>query len=306
MTRASRAAALLCALVLGACGDDPFQKLPRPEGDAASTTATTAVRELSKVELAPAPGQTTTTLDRSPGKATLEGAVVGPDGAAGGAIVRVERLVGDAVIRTDVTAGPDGTWRLPSIKGGRYRVRAFRVPDLAQARNEVLLLGGDETRRLDLRVDAYTGLTVTKALAPNPPPVGEPTNLVVRAVRRTVDSDGFVRSRPLVGVQVELFGSGRWALSSSNPAVTDGGGNARFRLSCREAGSNPLSVLVDGTETVDLELPACERPEATTTTTTTSPDRTTTSTTEETTTTTTPDTTSTSTTDTTVEPGVGA
>jgi len=295
LSRAVVIAVLVAVAVTAACSNDPFKKLPRPDGDATPTTATTAVAELSKVALAPVPGQTTTTIAMAPGGATLEGTVVGPDGAAGGAVVRVERLVGDGAARTDVPTAPDGTWRLPGIKGGRYRVRAFRVPDLAQARSEVFLLGGEDTRRLDLRVDAYTGLTITKAIAPNPPPVGMPSNLVVRAVRRTVDNDGVARTQPVVGVSVELFGQGSWSLSTPNPTTTDGSGNARFGLTCRQEGSNPLSVLVDGTDTVDLELPSCQRPAPSTTTSTTDPDDTTTSTTsdEETTTSTTSSTTST-------------
>lgn len=272
---AAAAALLLVVGVLAVAGgdDDPFRKLPRPEGRSGQTTSTTVPPLLSNVALAPVPGQTTTTVDLGPGRATLAGTVVGPEGGAAGATVRIERLVGDGVASADVSTGPDGAWELPGIKGGRYRVRAFRVPDLAQARNEVLLLGGGETRRLDLRVDAYGGTTTTRAIAPNPPPVGEPSNLVVRVVRREVDGDGRVRTQPLVGVSVELFGSGSWGLGSSNPSFTDGSGTASFRLTCRAVGSNALSALVDGSETVPLDLPPCERPapSTTTTTTTTSP-----------------------------------
>jgi hypothetical protein len=257
---------MVVALVAG-CSDGTFDKLPRPEGEAASTTSTTALAELSKVVLPGVPGETTTTIDAGPGRAALAGTVTGPDGPVAGATVRVERLVGDGAARTDVVTAADGTWTLPRIKGGRYRVRAFRAPDMAQTRSEVFLLEGDEERRLDLRVEAFGAVSVTRAIAPNPPPVDEPANLVVRVVRRTVDPDGVVRAEPLVGLTVELFGTGRWSLGSTNPTTTDGGGNASFRLTCLVDGDNPLSVLVDGTETTPLDLPACaSAPPSTTTT----------------------------------------
>lgn len=279
--RAYAAATAALVLVLGVLAaarsdEDPFRKLPRPEGRGEAPTSTTAPPPLSNVGLAPVPGQTTTTIDQTPGKATLAGVVVGPDGGAGGATVRLERLVGDGMVRTDVVTAADGSWELANIKGGRYRVRAFRVPDLAQARSEVILLGGDETRRLDLRVDSYGGVTTTRAIAPNPPLVGQPANLVVRVVRREVDEDGRVRTEALAGVSVELFGSGSWGLASPNPSFTGETGNATFRLTCRAVGSNPLSALIEGSETVPLDLPACERPAPSTTTTTTSTTTTTT------------------------------
>ena len=293
---AARLVVLLAVVALVGCSDGAFEKLPRPEGATASTTSTTALAELSKVVLPGVPGETTSSIDNGPGRATLAGTVVGPDGGVGAATVRVERLVGDGVVRTDVVTAADGTWTLPRIKGGRYRVRAFRAPDMAQTRTEIFLLEGDEERRLDLRVEAFGALSVTRAIAPNPPMVGEPANLVVRAVRRTVDVDGVVRAQPLVGVTVELFGAGSWSLGSPNPATTDGRGNASFRLTCRSDGDNPLSVLVDGTSSSPLDLPACGRPAPSTTGTTGDPDddESTTTTDDTTTTTTDPTTTSTS------------
>src|SRR5207248_2824996 len=103
-----------------------------------------------------------------------------------------ERLVGDGVGSADIISQADGTWAAPNVLGGRYRVRAWRAPDLALTTPQLLFVGSTETKALSLRVDRYTGTGVQAAIAPSPPVVGEPANLVVSVTTRSVDDKGVV------------------------------------------------------------------------------------------------------------------
>src|SRR5205085_7477933 len=119
----------------------------------------------SGVALPPVPGRTTTSVDNGPGKARLVGNVVGPEGGVPGATVHVERLVGDTVLATDVASNLDGTWQVNGVKGGRYRVRGWRAPDLALVGPVVFFLNGDETRTISLALGRYGGNGVAASLA---------------------------------------------------------------------------------------------------------------------------------------------
>ncbi|HUS61236.1 MAG TPA: carboxypeptidase-like regulatory domain-containing protein, partial [Acidimicrobiales bacterium] len=217
--------------------------------------------------LRPVPGRTTTTIVIGPGAATLGGSVVGPDGALDGATVRIERLVGDAVARVDTTTLPDGTWSAPGVLGGRYRVRAWRAPDLALTKPEVFFLEAKETKALTLKVVRYTGLGISFDVAPNPPVVGEAVSLELVVADRAVDGEGVVRSTPVERASVELFGSGQWRFPSSNPTITDSSGRASWELVCRSEGKQALSVMVADNATFVVDVPACIEPPPLTTTT---------------------------------------
>src|SRR5439155_16327710 len=123
--------------------------------------------------------------------------------------------------------------------------RAWRAPDLALTKPEVFYLQSSENKVLNLRVDSYTGAAVTASIAPDPPVVGNPANLFVLVSQRMVDAAGIVRSVPMVGVGVDLSGSGV-QLESSNPATTDGNGVAEWRVRCMVAGASNLSVTTAG------------------------------------------------------------
>src|SRR2546423_1487011 len=73
-------------------------------------TTTTSRPDYSIVNLAAVPGRTTTTVPPlGPGPAHLAGRVMGPGGPVGGAVVRVERIVGTTVALTDVQSQADGS-----------------------------------------------------------------------------------------------------------------------------------------------------------------------------------------------------
>jgi hypothetical protein len=232
------------AVGLVACDSgDPFEALPVPDRVPAPTTSSVVPPDFSGVALAPVDGSTTTTeVVVGPGRAALAGRVNGPDGPVEGAVVRLERLVGDASARLDVVTGPDGLWQAPDILGGRYRVRAWREPDLAMLEPQILFLAAGQTLDSTLVVERFQALVLDSAVAPDPPFVGERTNLVVRVSSQVVDEDGVVRATPEAGVAVTLGTGLGWIAESPIRAQTSTEGSVTFTLVCRAPGPQPLMV----------------------------------------------------------------
>lgn len=266
--------AALALLLSGCAHSKPFVLPPPPT--TGRPPSTEAAIDYSKIGLPRVPGRTTTTVPVGPGPLTLQGRVVGPDGAVGGASVLIERLVGDGLGSLTVPTQPDGTWSAPNILGGRYRVRSWLAPSLAQVKPEVFFFSGPETRQVNLTVTSFDGPFVAAALAPDPPQVGESTSLVVAVTSRSVGSDGVVRATPIAHVSTELTAAGGWQVETSNPTTTDFSGQSRWVIRCRRSGSQPLSVVVGGTDSFPLNLAACEQPPDTTTSSTTAKSTTTT------------------------------
>ena len=255
---------LLAALaVLAACTGSHSKALP-PVPSVDETTTTLA--DLSKIDVGGVPGRTTTTIDNRPGRANLTGTVgAGLDGPVGSATVRVQRLVADAVVQTDVRTNPDGTWALPNVQGGRYRIRAWRTPDLALVDPVVFFLGATETRNVPINVGRYTGVSAASTIAPNPPSVDDPANLAVQARTTSVDPEGVVRSTAIPGATMQLSGSGAWSASPSGAVTADGQGVARWQVKCQAPGQQSLSVTVNGTDSFPLNIAPCAEPTTTTT-----------------------------------------
>lgn len=256
------AAAGITLLLGGACTEGEVEPLPAPPSVPATTT--TVAVDFSGIALKSVPGRTTTTVALQPGQSTISGTVVGPNGPVPQAIVRAERIVGDASASVDMVAGADGSFAFAGILGGRYRVRAWKpAPDsLALTEPEVFFLASRESKVLALTVRPFQGVSVSTDIAPNPPLVDELANLVVQVVDQQVDAQGIVRAVPVVGARVELFGAGDWRLRSPAAQLTDAGGRANFALECQRTGAQPLSAVVGDNLTFPLELPPCDAPAA--------------------------------------------
>lgn len=271
MTEARRVVLVLGVVLLAACSgkhgsfgtiEDPGEVSTIPQ------LTTTSERDLTGVALNPVAGNTTTSVVLGPGPVTIAGTVQAPDGVVPDAIVQLERLVGDGVAATRIPTLPDGTWKLEKVLGGRYRIRAWRVPDLATARSEVLFIEDGKDRPVALTLAAVGGVRVDAAVAPDPPVVGNQANIEVRVAERTVDAEGVVRDAPRQGVSVGLGGSGAWELDSPSPTTTMADGTAEFRVTCQQSGQQPLfATLADGSSYA-LLLPACVSSGTTTTSTT--------------------------------------
>lgn len=246
------ALAAFAALALAACSGSGVVKIKDP-GPVPVVTTTTAI-DYGQIGLKGVSNRGTTTVPLGPGGATLKGTVTGPDGPIDQATVHVERLVSNAAATQNVATLADGTWSLPSVLGGRYRIRAWKTPELALTKPQIFYLQASETKTVDLRLDRYAGLGVTASIAPNPPLIGQPANLFVLIAERRVDASGVVRSQPVSGAAADLAGNG-YQLETGNPSMTDGNGIAEWRVRCTSS-SSALSVSVS-TNSYPLELPPC-------------------------------------------------
>ena len=245
---------------------DEFDPLPVPDALPAPSSTTTSVPiDYSGVALAAVAGTTTTTeVVIGPGRLTLAGRVDGPDGPVAGATVRVERLVGDSKATVDVVTDEGGGWNLAGVLGGRYRIRGWRVPDLAGIEPQILFVPGEGTSEVVLAVERFGGTVVETAMAPTPPVVGQRTSLRVRVSQRSVDSDGVVATVPSAGSAVRLEPAGGWGVEGPSALLTDGEGTegeggATFTVACRTPGPQPLSVTLPDS-VVALGLPDCVAP----------------------------------------------
>lgn len=266
-----RAVLLLLALVAVACSSGkpaaappttPVTESTLPP--APSTTATTAKPTTTSSTV---PRTTVTSLVTiGPGDAFLGGTVSGPQGPVDGATVRVERLVGKSVASQDVvTTG--GSWQLPSVLGGSYRVRAFKAPDLAQSDVQTFFLAANERKTVDFKLAAAGGDRITASISPNPPKVGQPATLIVTVGTGRVDDQGRPSITPRPGVVLILGGNQGYVVDSSPQAVTDGNGAAAWNVHCVVEGATSLSLTV-GAGLTTVNLPACgAAPVAATTTT---------------------------------------
>jgi hypothetical protein len=191
-----------------------------------------------------------------PGGARLTGTVTGPEGPVEGATIRVERLVRDQAAATTVTSGPGGQWTLDAVNGGRYRLRAWRPPDLAELQPVLVFVSVTETKPVTLTMARYGEGGATAAFAPNPPVVDQAAALVVTVSNGGVDGDGVLHASPLPGVPVQLVVTAGMALESTDTLVSDGAGNASYQVRCVQPGPPAAAAMVAGVRH-PLELPAC-------------------------------------------------
>jgi len=277
MTRAGRLAPVVVAGValllplLAACSKDEGKALPKPVPG--ETTTTTEPIDLTHVSLEPIAvkgGPTSTTRPLGGGKAVIFGKVFDADGVTvGGALVRAT-YYGD-VNKPEVIealSADDGSYRFEQVLGGRWRVRAWKAPELATLEDNVFFLGYTEQRQLDLKVKAATDIVVTSSMAPNPPFIGSPVELAVLVLTQAVDEDGVVHRTPVAGAAVTLNIIGQWSLGTEATAATEYNGRVAWTLTCNEVGQQPITAFAAGKDW-PLNIPACHDPQETTTTTTT-------------------------------------
>lgn len=263
--------ALAVSALAGACSgaDTAVEPLPPPPSTSA-LAPTTAPVDYSGVALpGVASGRTTTTgVAMGPGQASLKGRVVTSEGApVEGATVRIERLSGAGVATLDLLSVADGAWTVPGVLGGRYRIRAWRQPDMALVEPALVFLGASQEGAVELRLGRHFGTTPVPSVAPLKPLVGEPTSLALQLTTRSVDTAGVVVGIPIAGATVELGGGAGWTVVAPNPTTTDAGGRARWQLICAGVGVQPLRLVVNGAEQFQLALPACGEPPPPSTTT---------------------------------------
>ncbi len=280
--RRQRSALILVATVGSvvlavACSPAPPPPAPPPIPVTVATTSPATTIDYSTDQLAPIAGQETLpSISVTPGGAALSGTVTDDTGApVAGAVVELQRIVGGETARADYATNSAGAWTAPGIGGGLYRVRAWRAPDLAQTTPQVLFLAATDTQTVNLTVNQFSGFSLQSTIAPSPPIIGQPVNIAVEVIAPTVGDDGIVRSVSQPALTVELVPIGDWTLAGNATATTSASGVATWEATCGTVGDQPLSVLVNITESLPLSLPACS-PVPTTTTSTASGSSTTT------------------------------
>jgi hypothetical protein len=225
-----------------------------PTGAAPETTA-----EPTTLATVPGVPRTTTTLSSAlgPGEATITGVVNGPEGPVPGATVQVERLFGDDVDGARVQADAVGRWAVTDVNGGRYRLRAWRPPDLVALEPFLLFVAATETAEVALAVERHGPDRVIGSFAPNRPVRDQPATLVVNVAFGQVDGEGILRTAPRPGVLTQLVITAGLVLESPDVAPTDGAGNAGFAVRCTQPGAPPAVAVVIAGVSRPLSLPAC-------------------------------------------------
>lgn len=257
--------------LLASCSKDEGKALPPPRPD--ETTTTTEPINLTAVSLEPiaVDGKpTSTTRPLGGGKASITGRVLDSFGnPVPGAFIRAV-YYGDPnkPEAIEAYAGEDGNYRFDQVLGGRWRVRAWKAPELATLDDAVFFLGYSENRQLDLKVKAATDYVVTSSIAPNPPFTGTDVEVAVLVLSQTVDEEGVVHRSPIAGAAVTLIVIGKWILTGEAAKGTDFSGRAAWTLNCTEPGDQDLTVNVAGKDW-PLNIPACQDPASTSTTTAT-------------------------------------
>lgn len=252
-----KALALLLLVVATACqgSSSPSTTTTTPTTQPETTPATTA----PPTTFTTTPGRPRTTLaepvDMLGGAARIAGTVVSASGNVVGATVRVERLVNDQVSTMDLNAF-NGTFSLGGIRGGAYRVRAWKQPDLVLLEPAVFFLAADEQKTLDLRVDKVSDVNVRTTLDPARPPAEDPYTVSILLYAATVGGDGALQAIPRTAAPVQLVVGPGLGIVGTDRGTTDGGGRVSFRVRCLAAGPVNADLLVS-TFRFGLGLPAC-------------------------------------------------
>jgi hypothetical protein len=249
---------MLLLLVTAACEPGgPRQAAPTTVPTVPVTEPTTTVPAVTTTTK-PGPPRSTTTVvvDVSPGNARISGTVLGPQGPVAGAVVRVERLVGDEVAAVDVNAA-GGAFTLPSVRGGRYRVRAWKTPDLYQPQPEAFFMAADEQKSLELRLTQVSAFNVQTTVEPDPLPAGEPFSITVFLYAGSVNSEGILQANPRAGQEVQISLGPGLGLTSPDRARTDGAGRVTFGAQCRTPGPQRAELLVSADVRLPLAIPDC-------------------------------------------------
>lgn len=200
------------------------------------------------------------------GTVTVAGTVTGPGGAVAGATVRIERFVGEAVGAVDLKTDAAGGFALSGAPGGRYRVRAWQAPTMAQLGSQVAFLTDGEQRSFALQLSAPSGSEISPDWSSAGWIIGNKPVISVTVLRPYVTSEGRVELSGHAGLPVALTVGG--TLVGSAAATTNGDGVASFEVTCAAIGPATANLRV-GTWAQDLTVPACAPVPTTTTTTTT-------------------------------------
>lgn len=221
------------------------------------------------VPLAGLGGSTTTTgVPMQGGKAAVDGVVVGPDGApVPGATVRIERFVGDDVVTVDVATNATGGFAVNQLLGGRYRLRAWRAPTMAQLGSQVSFVADGDRLSVRLQLAAPSDIDISASAASSSALIGQSTTVSMKITVPVVNGNGQVAQGGRAGDLVVASGGGVLA-GQTGQTTSNAEGNATFTLQCTAVGAGTVTLQTPYyRESVDITC----LPLPTTTTTTTAP-----------------------------------
>lgn len=190
------------------------------------------------------------------GSSSISGTVVGPDGLVPGAVVLIERHTLDGSAAAEVRTDQSGSWKISGIRGGRYRVRSFLPGLLATDTIEVFFLDAESSAEVALQVVAPRAGPVVSFTAPSNLEVGTEQVVAVSVGFDVIDENGRRILVPSPGLAVEATITGSVDLLSADQVTTDSYGAARFGVRCQQAGSNVLTVRING-QSFGFALPSC-------------------------------------------------
>ena len=230
---------------------------PEPVGPTATTTTTVPglsaedlrVREIASVAGEP-PFQFIRPIDD--GETVLRGRVTDASGGpVGGATVRLDRVTILTEQRLQTSTNNDGYWQVRGMSGGRYRIRAWRQPDLAGAEPGAVFVENGGTASVDIEVDQPSRFDLGLADAPALPRQGEESTFTVRVTSGSVDDNGQVAHVPLSGVVVGFPSTDRWVNTGEDEGITDGDGRARWTAECTALGAESVTVTAELPRSLD-------------------------------------------------------
>jgi hypothetical protein len=232
---------------------------PEPSPQAAPTPTTTTVPGLSAEDLrvrdiATLEGQPPFQFirDIDDGGTILRGRVTdGSGGPVGGATVRLERVTVLTEQRMQTSTNDDGYWQVRNLSGGRYRIRAWRQPDLAAAEPGAVFVENGGTANVDLSVEQPARFDLRLIDAPALPRFGEEATFTVRVTSGSVDDNGQVANVPLPGVAIGFPSTDRWVNVGSDEGSTDGDGRARWTAECAALGGESVTVTAEPPRSLD-------------------------------------------------------
>ena len=268
--RQALALAVVAALSAGCTQVETLSYAPPPANSPTPsvTSPPVTLADSSHVPLPVVAGATTTMPPAARGgTASISGAVTGPSGPVAGAIVQAERIVGNRGAVVKGLTAADGSFSLPGLLGGDYRVRAWMAPTLDLTDPQIFYLGAGGAQVLTLQLVAVGGPAVVGVMVPNTPTLDEPAALAVQVTTPTVGHDGVIRNPATAGALVELTDGPGWLVLNANPVTTASNGEAIFSLTCVSLGVQPLDASVNGQVAQPLTVPNCVAPPTPTTST---------------------------------------
>ena len=203
-----------------------------------------------------APAAAVSDISIGGGTSTLTGTVFGPDGPAAGATVVIERFVGSQRAEVRLQADEFGAWLLKNALGGAYRVRAFVPNAYVSPPAEVLFLTVGSSTELSTVLGLHVPTTRVSLSGGVERYPGQDQTVAIVMATTVVDGEGRLVEVPLANTPVRVTIVGPGTLLSSDEALTDGGGAARFLVRCDGLGAIKIQATAEQTLLTSV-LPAC-------------------------------------------------